>query len=306
MTSITPPAVQPPAVQPPPSPRYPPHRGRWIAAIAGVAVLATGLGVGIGVAATSGNNNSAAKQQTGATQSAKQKAPVTHTARPAASVSAPASVKVANDRQLVYWLASKATNTTGVNSAVGGATMRGYVSFQATMAAAQSAAGEPPSPASVTAIPGGYQLADTGNSGITVHTFTAFQHDAIGRVTDLQVDGQAIAPRLAVGPDNTGHLKITGVVAYTPATFNELTIAFKVKNVGGPLANGDFLINFSPTGAGQLEADWQNSPTVPILHPGESASLYAVFGTRTPTGTLTLRSNDQIGTVYASSTLTQP
>ncbi len=73
-----------------------------------------------------------------------------------------------------------------------------------------------------------------------------------------------------------------------------------------PLNNGDFLIKFSPTGVGQLEADWQRSPVVPTLHPGESAPLYAVFGTRTPSGTLTLRSNDSYETVYASTTLTRP
>jgi hypothetical protein len=130
--------------------------------------------------------------------------------------------------------------------------MHGYVTFEAGLNAAASAAGSPPSPGSVTTIPGGgYQISSSnGQGGTTVVTFTLFRHDAAGRVTGLDVNGQPIAGRLATGPDSQGRLQITGVAAYKPAAFNELSVVFHVTNTGGPLINGDFLVNFAPAGGG--------------------------------------------------------
>jgi hypothetical protein len=122
----------------------------------------------------------------------------------------------------------------------------------------------------------------------------------------MEVNGQPIAGRLAAGPDNAGRLQITDVVAYKPAALNEMIVVFNVKNTGGPLINSTFLIYFSPVGGGQLDEDPATSSTVPALQPGESAAVAATFVTSMPAGTLTLRSNDQRQSVYASSTLTKP
>lgn len=226
---------------------------------------------------------------------------------PAPSNSPQTGQPSANDQRLIYWLANVSTDTSGVGRAVAGGTMRAYVSFEATIAAALAANGTPEQQATVITIPSGYQISHpNGSGGTQTDTFTAFQHDAAGRVTGMDVNGQPVAGRIAAGTNKTGRLQVTGAVAYKPAAFGELEIAFNVKNTGGALTNGTFLVYFTPSGGSQLAEDRTNSITPPSLQPGESVALVAVFGTTTPTGTLALRDNTQLEPVLASTTLTRP
>jgi hypothetical protein len=74
------------------------------------------------------------------------------------------------------------------------------------------------------------------------------------------------------------------------------------------LGNGSpaWLAVFDPTGGGEFQEDDSNSYLPTDLRPDESAVEAVVFDTRTPTGTFTLRTNDQLMSVIASCTLQSP
>jgi hypothetical protein len=97
----------------------------------------------------------------------------------------------------------------------------------------------------------GYQVTTPNGTGANQGTtFKAFRHDATGRVTGMDVNGKPVAGHIAVGPDVSSRLQITGAVADKPAEFGELGVVFNVKNTGGLLTNGTFLVYFTPTGGG--------------------------------------------------------
>jgi hypothetical protein len=237
--------------------------------------------------------------------------PATHTAAPSspsASAQATAAAK-ANDRALVYGEAASILTLPSVRPALAGPVMVPYAQFEATLTAAAASAGSPFPAAAVTPIPGGYNLCgDNGSGGTTCTAYTAFQHNAAGRITGVSVNGQPVAGRLSTGPDNAGPgLAITHVVAYRLTGTGQAAVSFMVKNTGSTALSGSppFLAVLNPPGGGQYQEDDTHSALPGSLQPGESAAAVAVFDTPEFTGRFTLRSNDQLMSVLAGTTLSK-
>ena len=266
-----------------------------IAVIAACAVLAAGC------SGTSAPHHPAAQKPT--TTAASQPATVTPT--PAA-----ADTASANERALANWLAAASSDGSSLASAISGRVMRDYVQLQALWAQAVAANGHPLPPETMSTIPGGYQDCATTNGSTSCDSFTGWQTDAQGRITDVAVDGQLIAPRLAAGRPATGsQLAISDVFAYRPGGTNEVVVIYKVRNVSGHVfGNGNpaWLAVFDPSGGGEFQEDQTNSIIPGNLQPGESAVELVAFSTRTVTGAFSLRTNDQLGTVLAASVLRKP
>jgi hypothetical protein len=124
------------------------------------------------------------------------------------------------------------------------------------------------------------------------------------------MDCQLISSKIAVATPGSGsQLAISDVVAYRAGGSSEIYVAYKVRNVSGQVfGNGNpaWLAVFDPTGGGEFQYDNNNSIIPGNLQPGESAFEAVAFGTTTPTGRFTLRSNYGYEAVLASSTLRKP
>jgi hypothetical protein len=237
--------------------------------------------------------------------------PTTAATVPAAT---PSAVTVdaagASERTFANWLASSSTDWSPVANAISGPVMREYVKFQALWDEAMAANGQPVAPETVSTIPGGYQLCATSNGGTSCDSFTGWQTDGQGHITDLDVNGQLIAPRLAVGkPDTGSQLAISNVISYRPGNSNEVYVAYKVSNVSGQtFGNGNpaWLAVFDASGGQEFQEDENNSVIPSNLQPGESAVELVAFATQTPTGEFSLRTNDQLETELTASDLQSP
>jgi hypothetical protein len=216
----------------------------------------------------------------------------------------------ANERALSNWLAAESQSDSSVISAVSGRVMHDYVKFEALWNAALAAAGSPDAPETVSTIPGGYQLCGTSNGETSCVSLTGWQTDSQGSITELDVNGQLIAPRLAAGkPDASSQLAISDVLAYRPGNLDEVYVAYKVRNVSGQVfgnGNPGWLAVFDTSGGAEFQEDENNSVIPGDLQPGESAVELVAFATRTPTGEFSLRTNDQLETVLATSALQTP
>ncbi len=233
-------------------------------------------------------------------------ATVTVTAHAAASGSAApsqaSSEAHANARLIVSALASgTSASMLSARKLVAGTVMTHYISLQAIQTEAAEASGQPQPAESVTATGGGrYQLCYPQGGGC--QSFSAFRADATGRITGMDVDGQPVAARLATGPSDSGNgLALTDVTSY------QVGIAFRVRNTGN---NGVSTLGFQPVfvtspGDARLSLDYSASTIPGALKTGESATVVAVFDTRTFTGTLTLQSNGGYQALV-SSRLTKP
>jgi hypothetical protein len=235
--------------------------------------------------------------------------PATHTAAPfppSAQAKAGAAAK-ANDRAFAYGEAASVIDAGTLRGTVAGPVMVPYVRFQAAATQAAAASGSPIPAQSVTPVPGGYNLCgDDGNGGTSCVAYTAFQHNAAGRITGVSVGGQPVAGRIATGPDNTGStLAITNVEAYRVVSSGQVDVTFTVKNISSAALTGSppFLAIFNPTGGGQFNEDDNSSILPGSLQPGESAAAVAVFDTHAITGTFSLRTNDGYESVLTSTTL---
>ena len=77
---------------------------------------------------------------------------------------------------------------------------------------------------------------------------------------------------------------------------------------GHVVGNGNpaWLAVFDPSGGGVFQEDDSKSVIPGDLQPGESAVEVVAFATRTVTGEFSLRTNDQLETVLATSVLRTP
>jgi hypothetical protein len=235
----------------------------------------------------------------------------THSTAPSSPSAAQAAKAAAatNDRNFVYGIAASTATIPALRADVAGPVMLAYATDQAIVIDAAASTGSPFAE-SVNTIPGGYQeCGGNGNGGTSCDSFTAFQHNAAGRITGMSVDGQPVAGRIATGPSDHGPgLTITHTVAYRPGGSNEVNVVFIVKDTGSAAysLSPPWLATFAPTSGGSYSEDDINSVTPSNLQPGESAAVDEVFATSAVTGTLRLLTNDQTGTVLASTTLTKP
>lgn len=86
-------------------------------------------------------------------------------------------------------------------------------------------------------------------------------------------------------------------------------VAYKVRNVSGQVfGNGNpaWLAVFDSSGGPEFQEDENNSVIPSDLQPGGSAVELVSFATPAVTGQFTLRSNDQLETVLATSVLRTP
>jgi hypothetical protein len=233
------------------------------------------------------------------------------TQQPAAATSANTAVANANERRFVTWLTGTLTNLGNISSTVSGPVMLAYIQIENLNAVAAAAYGNPVPAETVTTIPGGYKGCATVNGSKYCDTFTGWLTDASGRITDLNVDGQLLVSAIATCGAATGsQLAITDAVAYRPSAASKIVqLDYKVRNISGHVfGNGSpaWLDILDPTGGAQLREDDTSSILPSSLQPGESAVEALVFDTPTPTGILTLRTNDQHQSVIASCTLRTP
>jgi hypothetical protein len=240
-------------------------------------------------------------------------ATVTVTAPPTASSSSQqaSSLARANARLLMSALASGSpASIRSARDSVAGPVMTPYIRMQALLAEAAAASGQPQDVGSVTAISGGgYQICYPQGQGC--QSFSAFRSDATGRITGMDVDGQPVAARLAVGPSDSQHgLVLTAVASYLGTSTGHVDVIFRVRNVSNhDISTGSppFLPVFvtSPGGA-QLNYDDFDSAIPGPLRPGESAAVVAAFHTRSVTGTISLRTNNGFEAILVSSRLRKP
>jgi hypothetical protein len=215
----------------------------------------------------------------------------------------------ANEQAFVNWLASSSSDTSPVVGAISGPVMGNYVKFEELFDQAYAADGQPLSPETMTTIPGGYQLCATSDGSTSCDSFTGWQTNAQGRITDLDVDGQLIAPRLAAGRPNGGsQLAISDVLSYRPGGSDEVVVVYKVRNVSGQ-AFGDgnpAWLAVLDTSGGEFQEDENNSVVPDNLQPGESAVELVAFATQTVTGEFSLRTNNGYNAELATSALSTP
>jgi hypothetical protein len=272
--------------------------GRRSVTAATIAVITTCVVLGAGCG-SSAAQHPAAHDSTSAI--------ATHAVTPSPVVDDAAS---ANERTVVNWLAADSPEGSSPASAISGPVMRDYLQFEALWGEALAAAGQPLTSETVSTIPGGYQLCGTSNGSTACDSFTDWKTGAQDRITDLAVDGQLIAPRLAAGQPAAGsQLAVSDVLAYRPGGLGEVYVAYKVRNTSGQVfGNGNpaWLAVFDTSGGAEFQEDENNSVIPDNLQPGESAVELVGFATRTVTGQFTLRSNDQLETVLATSALRTP
>jgi hypothetical protein len=233
------------------------------------------------------------------------------TQQAAAATSASTAVANANKLRFVTWLTGTLTNPGNISSTVSGPVMLAYIQIENLQGLAAAAVGHPVPRETVSTIPGGYKGCVHVNGGTYCDTFTGWLTDASGRITDLNVDGQLVVSAIATCSPAVGNqLAITDVVAYRPtATSANMELDYKVRNISGRVfGNGSpaWLDILVPTGQIQLREDDTESILPRSLQPGESAVEALVFDSSTPTGRLTLRTNNQQQSVIASCTLRTP
>jgi hypothetical protein len=255
---------------------------RKIMMIAAVALPAAGCG------------NSAPSPQATVTVTATAAASGAATASPSRQTAALAR---ANARLLVDALANGSSGSiASARKSVAGPVMTRYIGFQVVDAQAWEESGQPSTSASVTATGGGsYQICWPQGQGC--QSFSAFQSDAAGRITGMDVGSQPVATRLAAGhPDRGNGLMLTDVASYRftfPA--GQVGISFRVRNTGnlGVSTNGFQVVFVTSRGGTRLSPDLGASSmnSTQPLRPGESASFSVAFDTRIFTGTFIVQSN---------------
>lgn len=115
---------------------------------------------------------------------------------------------------------------------VDGPVMPPYLRMEALWDDVTSAAGMPAQSGAVTSIANGFQICYAGEGGC--RSLTDFRWDTVGRITDFTVDGQLIAPRLAVGGSYSGStLTFTGLYSYLQTSDGIVNILFAVRNTSG-------------------------------------------------------------------------
>lgn len=239
-----------------------------------------------------------------ADHSAKPAVTVTVTTRAPSSPSAPPSRTQAtvNEREFADALAA---STATIPSQIGaGPVMRAYLSFEQAFSAAAAATGNPGSAATVSSIPGGYQLCYSNGSGC--QDFTAFTTNNAGAITGVSVNGQPVAGRIATGADSAMQgLVVSDAIAYRlTGAQNMIAVTFKVHDVSyRPINNDPAVLGTFDTPAGQLSVDVANSALPASLSPGETVYGYATFDTTQVTGTFRLRSNDGYDLLLASTVI---
>jgi hypothetical protein len=98
--------------------------------------------------------------------------------------------------QFARWLAAAAQNPADVQGAISGAVMQDYARFESLKAEADGASGSPDQPETVTPAADGYRLCADDNGSETCDALTGFRADDAGKITDLEVNGQLVSPRL--------------------------------------------------------------------------------------------------------------
>ena len=212
----------------------------------------------------------------------------------------------ANERQYVNWLALSAPPYgPQIVRLIDGSRLRGWSELWALTADADAQYGTPDGADTVTPIKGGYRLCGQ-SSNANCNSFTGFRFNPAGGITSFLTNGYGVGGSVSVAPRARGsQLAISHVAAqYYPNT-HSIAVAFDVRNVSSQVVGSvspAFLAIFNAAGGGQYQATSQSTLPGP-LQPGESAAAYAMFATQVTAGQFSLRSNDQIMTVLASTTL---
>jgi hypothetical protein len=160
-----------------------------------------------------------------------------------------------NAAQLAHWLAAGTANPAYIQGAISGAAMQDYARFESLEIEADAAPGCAPD--------------DSG--GPTCDALTGFRASAAGRITDLEVNGQLVSPRLAARTSSAGAgLALSDVLAYRLGATGQVVITYRARNVASHVigeVTPAFLAVFDPDGAGQSQADDSTSITPGVLSP---------------------------------------
>jgi len=191
-------------------------------------------------------------------------------------------------------------------SSVAGVEMSRYVR-QVLKSKAYAASGTPGPSASVTQIPGGFQLCWPG---VACQAVTGFRSNASGRITDFLVNDQPVSSRFAIGADGAASgLAISSVSAYLSNLSGITGVIFSVRNVSDGMigdASPAFLPVFVTPDGTLFNCDLTKSILPGPLQPGESDPAIAIFDTSATTGRFSLRANTQLEQVLVSTTLHRP
>lgn len=227
--------------------------------------------------------------------------PSATSASPSRSVSATGAAE-ANARTVADAFASgSASQMSSAASAVSGPVMETWVRTQVLMDEAYSAEGEGDQAASVTEIPGGYQLCLSG----TCVSATEFHSDASGRITDFFTDGGLVSHRLAVGADSTGSgLEISDVASIASLSDGILLVAFEVHDITwtttAPGSGLPFIPRYVTSDGSPFEYDPSHSVMPSSLQPGQSVAVLVVFDTVKNTGQFSLTENGPGNTIVST------
>lgn len=218
------------------------------------------------------------------------------------------SIEAAIERRFAYWLAASAPQySPQVARLISGPFMRAWSLTWALTADADAANGNPDEANSVTRVKGGYRLCGQDSSGSRFcNTFTGFQFNSAGRITGFLANGEHPRGISAAPPSAGTQLALSKVVAAYYLANGVVVVDFQVRNITTHVVgsvNPAFLAVLDVAGGGQYTENDSSSSLPGPLQPGESAVAYAAFATHATTGEFSLRSNDQIMTVLASTTL---
>jgi len=224
------------------------------------------------------------------------------TTRPASTTTPKAAPDLATANESVFADQMAASISNIPATVVSGELMQAYVRFENAYSAAWGAVGQPDSSATVTQVPDGFTLCYTGSSGSTCERLTDFTTNQAGQITELLVDNQAVAGRVAVGPAATSDgLTISDVVALRFAGAPNLVgVAFKLTDTSYRPVNENPALLASLGGA---SPGIEDSALPATLAPGDSLYAGAAFDITQVTGLFCLQPNDGFGEQLPCTTL---
>jgi hypothetical protein len=159
----------------------------------------------------------------------------------------------------------------------------------------------------VTPAADGYRLCADDNGSETCDALTGFRADDEGKITNLEVNGQLVSPRLAAAPDSAGaEVALSDALAYRLGSTGQVVIIYRARNITSHVVGEvtpAFLAVFDPDGGGQTQQDDDTSVDPGVLQPGETVIAYASFAAPAVTGQFSLRPNGEGPAILAATTL---
>ncbi len=199
------------------------------------------------------------------------------------------------------------TKLLALKSDVAGPVMPSYLQMEALWDEIDAATGSPGQPGTVTSIADGFKICYAKQGGC--QSLTDFHWDSAGRITDFEVGGLLISPRLAVGGSySSSGVTFISVYSYVGTGDGEVNVVFEARNTSGHALGSAKQPAFLPalvTAVG-TQLPFNTAASIVTNGPIPSGTVtggLAVFDTTVFTGQFILRSDTSKEQTLAAATL---